>query len=216
MPGPVRWRTPPRWRRRAKEDDRWRAKRRGQVCDPGVGADHAPGGGDDGGQLEEVGATCDDPLVIDAGGASNPESQLALGPGTGDDNVWAQRRGDAHPAIGWPAPRGVCGSRVNDGRAHCEVRRCVWRWIEIEIAGIRRNPVFAQEPAPTPDLVLGLPPPGESLRSGDLSVRKGDQAPGTRGQQQAMARGAAAVQVDRDIGLIALGWQWLQGSHVDD
>jgi hypothetical protein len=31
-----------------------------------------------------------------------------------------------------------------------------------------------------------------------------------------MARGAAAVQVDRDIGLIALWWQWLQGSYVDD
>ena len=62
MPGAVgRW-SPAGGRGWPEEDDRWCAQGGGQVGDAGIAADHKPGCGDDGRQIEDVGLTGQDPF----------------------------------------------------------------------------------------------------------------------------------------------------------
>ncbi len=186
---------------RPEEHDRWGADGGGHVGDARVPADHAPGGVDDGEQVEHVGATGQH-----RGRRQRRRAERALRPSTRSSGapVITTRRPAAVRARATSAHRSTgqrraCrrGTRVHHDGVHRSRRHRARRRSHREVVGIGREAGVGHEPAP----------PATSCSPGDHSgpSARPPQAKATsrRGRAASSSRwlcGPAPVEVHGDVG----------------
>ena len=157
---------------------------------------------DEGEQVEQIGAAGEHGVLAQSGPGRDVCAEVPFVEGARDDDattaglcVTRHRR----PPVRRPSTRWSGGTWMNDRGAGQPVSDRSLAAGHPEIAGIGGKPGIGHEPAPARDLVLvGVP----RCAAGETVAREGDEPSGSRRQQQPMALGPAAVQVDGDVGTV--------------